>query len=104
MRVSERLVRIAWWWNGSFGTGTRKDVYLEMGEQSGILQVRWRGGMFTDRDGILRTRAAAQAVAACAALVGETKEGWKEWIDEELLDRMMRPDIASDDQLGNSSS
>lgn len=65
------------WWNQSWGTMTRCDVWLEQLDD-GRLQVRWRGGDWWDRDGCLRTADATVALDALRSLMGEQPEVWRD--------------------------
>ncbi len=42
--------RLAWWWNRSWGTMTRRDVWLEHNADTGVFQVRWRLGTNPEDD------------------------------------------------------
>ena len=77
------MILMEHWWNGSWGTMTRKDVWLETcaGEccDGDLIQVRWRGGDYTKEDGIFRTLDPRIAVGALVELLGEqpSENGWK---------------------------
>lgn len=63
------MTPIARWWNGSWGTGTRRDIWLEQ-LPDGRYRVRWRGGDWTDRDGRYITSSAWVALLVCHELLG----------------------------------
>lgn len=65
------------WWNGSWGSWTRRDVWLEE-LTDGRWLVRWRGGDWRDRDGRYVTSSPKTAVAVLRALLGEDLSGWRE--------------------------
>jgi len=66
------------WWNGSWGTMTRRDVWLEAGDHQ-VFRVRWRGGDWRERDGVFHTTEARVAVNVLSELLGDvpTDNGWK---------------------------
>lgn len=72
----KRMQLVTHWWNGTWGTMTRRDVWLEQLDD-GRFQVRWRGGDWRDRDGRYITRSPKVAVAAVRALLS-TGTGWRE--------------------------
>jgi len=67
------------WWNGSWGTMTRRDVWLEADDAGPLLRVRWRGGDWRDRDGIFDTTEPRVAVVVLVELLGErpADNGWQ---------------------------
>jgi hypothetical protein len=72
----EAVEQLAHWWNGSWGgTYARRDVWVELLDD-GRLQVRWRGGEWTDRDGTLWTDDKLKAWWAVRELIGDGTE-WK---------------------------
>jgi len=56
------------WWNGLWGTRTRKDVWLEHHHDDGRFYVRWRGGQWRDRDGVCWRTTLSKAQAVVDAL------------------------------------
>jgi hypothetical protein len=61
---------LAHWWNGLWGTRPRKDVWVEQLDD-GRFQVRWRGGDWTDRDGICWRTTKAEAWAVVKRLLDD---------------------------------
>jgi len=72
------MERLAWWWNGNWGTGNRRDVWLERDAEK--IYVRWRSWEWRDRDGLYWTTDPTRAVEALKALLGEERTGWRETI------------------------
>ena len=72
--ASPRL--IAHWWTGSYGSNSRRDVWVE-GLVDGRLQVRWRGGDRRDRDGRHVTQSKRVAWDAVKALIRDEPERWR---------------------------
>jgi hypothetical protein len=66
------------WWNGSWGTMTRRDVWLETSEHE-VIRVRWRGGDWRDRDGVFHTTNPTVAINVLVELMGESPadNGWR---------------------------
>jgi hypothetical protein len=64
------------WWNGSWGSMTRRDVWLETLDHGRFL-IRWHGGAWRDRDGRYTTSSPAAAEAAIRALL-VADQSWKE--------------------------
>jgi hypothetical protein len=63
------------WWNGSWGTMTRRDVWLEELDD-GRLLIRWHGGDWRDRDGRYVTGRPRVAIAVLRALL-DTDSSWR---------------------------
>lgn len=74
-------LRIAWWWNGSWGAMTRRDVWLEQHRETAQFRVRWRLG--DDEDEQLCANAEL-AIYTLKLLLGEDKSVWHEkvYLDE----------------------
>lgn len=66
---------LAHWWNRSWGTMTRKDVWVEQ-LPDGRYQVRWRGGRWRDRDGVCWRSSRDDAWTAVKGLL-EDGSDWK---------------------------
>lgn len=69
-------VLICHWWNRSWGTMTRRDVWLER-LPDGRFLIRWHGGAWTDRDGRYTARRPEVAIAVLRALL-VPDQPWKE--------------------------
>ena len=72
------MQRLGWWWNGCWGTMSRREVWLER-EPDGRLIVRWHGGHWRERDGCYWTYSPTRAVAALRALLDDQTR-WHETI------------------------
>lgn len=74
--------RLAWWWNNSWGTDTRRDVWLEQDKLTGKFRLRWRRGQESER--LCVTPNSSIVVDFLKTLLGEQKTGWMEkvYLDE----------------------
>jgi hypothetical protein len=70
--------QLAHWWNGSWGgPHVRRDVWVDLLDD-GRYQVRWRGGEWTERDGVLWATDKPAAWAAVQELLDDAGGGeWK---------------------------
>lgn len=71
------MTRLGWWWNRSWGTMTRRDVWLDQDDADRFV-IRWRCWDLRDRDGLYRTADPAKVIAFLKALLGEDKSAWQE--------------------------
>ena len=68
--------RLAWWWNGSWGTLTRRDVWLEHDSDRDLFQLRWKVGSYDEEQRFYLD--GAKVVQDLRGLLGEKKTGWLE--------------------------
>jgi hypothetical protein len=74
--------RLGWWWNQSWGTMTRRDVWLEQNILTRQFRLRWRLGHESEK------RYASPnpliVIDFLKQLIGEKKTGWQErvYLDE----------------------
>lgn len=95
---SDPFKRLGWWWNRSWGTMTRRDVWLEYDDHAGIFQVRWRVGQYPDEDQWFMRHDVPRVIDKLKRLLGEDKSAWQEtvYLDEHgtLWDYMNPTDAA----------
>ncbi len=68
--------RLGWWWNKSWGTLTRRDVWLEHSQATGVFKLRWRVGSYPETEELFLT--ADRVVAMLRRLLGEDRSVWQE--------------------------
>ncbi len=71
-------IRLGWWWNRSWGTGNRRDVWLDYHEADQMFRVRWREGQ--DEEDVRTAQSATLVIRTLKALLGEDKSHWQEKI------------------------
>lgn len=84
--------RIAHWWNGSWGSLARKDVWLDRLDD-GRFEIRWSGGDWGEsspakREGCCWRRNPAGVIAALNSLLGDDLGAWR---DLEAISRSLPP-------------
>lgn len=86
------MERIAHWWNGSWGSLVRKDVWLDRLDD-GRFEIRWSGGDWGEsrrvgRVGRCWRREPAAVTEALRSLLGDDLGAWK---DLEAISRSLPP-------------
>ncbi len=72
------MIRLGWWWNRSWGTMTRRDVWLELDEARNRFIIRWRAWDLGGKDRVYWTTDPAKVITALKTLLGEDKSAWQE--------------------------